>query len=208
MLRFLLLLLLDFVVGGGGGDLLLVGSSGRGSGVLVFDGGGLVVLRRGIGSSLLFVGGDTAFFLLLCFERGTRWSTRLAVTLSATLDTQGLSIGEFNLDILLLHTGQFTVKLVGILDFLYIEARLEGAEGREVAAEAGKVIATTAQTRALVGSVVVEETEERGKFAGRGEAWEGKHCSDWSCAGLRSDFDDSVSLRELVGDAVGLHVKC
>jgi hypothetical protein len=57
--------------------------------------------------------------------------------------------------------------------------------------------------RALVRGVVVEKTEERGEFAGW-EAWEGEHCSDWS--GLRSDFDDSVGLRELVGDAVGLHV--
>lgn len=53
-----------------------------------------------------------------------------------------------------------------------------------------------------MGGVVVEKTEERGELASR-EAWEGEHCSDWS--GL-SDFDDSVSLRELVGDAVGLHV--
>jgi hypothetical protein len=55
----------------------------------------------------------------------------------------------------------------------------------------------------LVRGVVVEKTEEWGEFAGR-EAWEGEHCSDWS--GLWGDFDDSVGLRELVGDAVSLHV--
>lgn len=202
MLRLLLLcllLLLNFASSVGGGDLLL-GGAGRGSGGFIFNGGWLVVLRRSVRGRFV-VGGDAT--LLLAFEGSSRWSARLVVPLSATLDTQGLSIGEFDLDILLLHTGQFAVQLVGILDFLDIEARLERAEGRE-AAEVGKVIATAAQTRALVGSVVVEETEQRGEFAG-GEAWEGKHCSDWGC--LRSDFDDSVSLRELVGDAVGLHVK-
>jgi len=195
-LLLLLVLLLDLIVGSvGGGDLLLgVG----GSSVFVFNGGRLVVLGRS-GRCRLLTACDTAF-LLLAFKSRSRWGARFTMTLSATLDTQGLGIGEFNLDILLLNAREFAVQLVGILDFLDIEARLEGAEGRETA-EVGKVIASLA--RALVRGVVVEETEERGEFA-RGEAWEGKHCSDWGC--LRGDFDDSVSLRELVGDAVGLHV--
>jgi hypothetical protein len=91
------------------------------------------------------------------------------------------------------------VQLVAILDLLYIEAGLERAELRDVA-EVAQVIALAG---ALVRGVVVEKTEERGEFARR-EAWEGEHCSDWS--GLRSDFDDSVGLRKLVGDAVVLHV--
>jgi hypothetical protein len=154
----------------------------------------LVVWRRGGGG----VGCDAALFLL-AFEGCSGWSTGFAVALGAAFDAQGLGIGEFDLDVFLFDTGEFAVQLVAILDFLYIEARLERAELRDVA-EIAKVIALT---RALVRGVIVEKTEERGKFA-RGEAWEGKHCSDWS--GLRSDFDDSVGLRELVGDAVGLHV--
>jgi hypothetical protein len=136
---------------------------------------------------------------LLAFECGGGWSARLAVALGAAFDAQGLGIGEFDLDVFLFDTGEFAVQFVAILDFLYIEARLEGAELRNVA-EAAKVIALT---RALVRGVVVQKTEERGEFAGW-EAWEGEHSSDWS--GLWSDFDDSVGLRELVGDAVGLHV--
>lgn len=48
--------------------------------------------------------------------------------------------------------------------------------------------------------IVVEKTEERGEIASR-EAWEERHCSELR---LRN-FDDAISLRELVGNAVVLH---
>ena len=115
-----------------------------------------------------------------------------------SLDAQGLSISELDLDVLLIDSGKLAMELITILDLLHIEARLEGLKLRQIA-EVSKLIALT---RDLVRSVVVKKAEERGEFARR-EAWEGEHCSDWS---RLSDFDDSVSLRELVGDAVVLHV--
>lgn len=132
-----LLLLLHLLVLVGGGDLLVVGRGLRGLGArhggFVFDGGLVVVLAGGLGC--IFRGGDTALFLL-ALDSGGR-SAGFAVAFGAALDAQGLGVGELDLDVLLVDSGELAVKLVAVLDLLHIEARLEGTELGDVA----KVIA-------------------------------------------------------------------
>jgi hypothetical protein len=59
-------------------------------------------------------------------DEAGRWSTRGVAALGAAFDGQGVGVGEFDLDILLLNSGEFAVEFVGILEFLDVELGGEG----------------------------------------------------------------------------------
>jgi hypothetical protein len=54
------------------------------------------------------------------------WSTRGVAALGVAFDGQGVGVGEFDLHILLLNSGEFAVEFVGILEFLDVELGGEG----------------------------------------------------------------------------------
>lgn len=75
------------------------------------------------------------------------------VTLNSALDSQGLVVGELELDILLVDAWELAVKFVKIADLLDVEL---GAEGHHTG---GSVVMTTVVLGVLV--EVFEKSEER-----------------------------------------------
>lgn len=136
---------------------------------LFFD-SGFVALR-----SICHVTGDTA--------AGFVSPVGGVFPLGAAFDDQGVGVGEFNVDVLLIETGQFALELVGVFVLADIEFRLEGADG-----------GVGEPTEAL-GVVVVDQSEELGHFV-IWEAWEERHCSN----GLARGFADSVGMSWKIGD--------
>lgn len=85
--------------------------------------------------------------------------------LRAAADGEGVAIGPFDVDVLLLDSRQLAVQLVGVLHLLDVKL---GREGAQAGVEAAEVVLP----RRLI--VVVNETEDRGEFL---EAWEERHCA-------------------------------
>ena len=83
--------------------------------------------------------------------------------LDTALDDESVGIGEFDVDVLLVETGEFALELVGFFVLADIELGLEGADGG-IGGERAVVV------------VVVKKTEEWRDIA-RGKAWEERHCS-------------------------------
>lgn len=86
-------------------------------------------------------------------DESSWWSAALIVTFGAAVDSEGLGVGELDVDVLLGDAWEFTVKFVVCLVLLEVEFGLEGGER-----------ATTTSSR--WGVVVVElikKTEERGE---------------------------------------------
>jgi hypothetical protein len=146
---------------GGVGVLLFslgVGDLGRSGGrggfdstsafLLVLDSGVVAFLRL-----LALLGDGTAHLSVLDEARGRCAGSVGAF--DATVDEHSLGVDELDVNVLLLHTCQFTVEFVGILDLSNVELGLEGhlaAPGITVA-----VVASLLRVRVEV----VEQAEER-----------------------------------------------
>lgn len=105
-------------------------------------------------------------------DEASWWCARGVATLSVALDGQGMSISELDLDILLLDSGKFAVKFVGILDLLDVKLWSEGLQG-----------SASALLNALVAIEVVEHTKEwlegEGWVGGKESSWEERHPALW-----------------------------
>jgi len=115
-----------------------------------------------------------AFDLLCVLDLLLRLVTRSVFSLDLASDVQGLGVGEFDLNILLLDPRELAVKFVSGLNLPDIELGIEGLG--ETASAAG-IIALA------VGVEVFKETEERvegcsGGFTGDEGSWEGRHFGD------------------------------
>jgi len=62
------------------------------------------------------------------FNKACWWSTGGVGALDAAANRHGVWIGEFNLDILLVHSGKFAVELVSVLGLSNVESWLESLD--------------------------------------------------------------------------------
>jgi len=106
-------------------------------------------------------------------DKASWWSTRGVTALGAALDGQGVGVGEFDLDILLLDSGKFAVEFVRILEFLDVELWGKSLQGG----------ATILLTLAAVLIEVVKHTKEWLKGVSRIGSEEGsreeRHLAFW-----------------------------
>lgn len=95
----------------------------------------------------------------------------------AATDDQGLGVGEFDFDILLLDAWKFAVKFVSLRKLLDIKLGREALH--DVAAAA--MMTTLVSGGVSISVKVVEETEERveGRVAGNEGSWEERHLACW-----------------------------
>lgn len=147
--------------------------------------GDLVVGFAGV----VFNGGLVAELLLLkgfaVFDETLRTLAFLADVLVATRDGQRVVVGPFDVDVLLLDTGKFAVKLVTLFRFFHIEFGSEGSDVVEFPVDIAEGLPI----------ILVEETEDRSEFLS--ESWEERH-RRW-CSGKVSS-----SCNRRLGDAVEL----
>ena len=144
------------------GDVLVLGLLGD------LVGFARVVLNLGL--ELLLLG---SFAVL---DEALRALAFLADVLVATRDGQGVIVGPFDVDVLLLDTGEFSVEFVALLGFLYVELGSEGPDVAEFAVDVAEGLPV----------VLVKETEDRSEFLS--ESWEERHCC-W-CVGKASSSCD------------------
>jgi hypothetical protein len=102
-------------------------------------------------------------------DEASGWSTGGIAALGVTLDSQGVSISELDLNVLLLNAREFAVEFVGILNFLDIEL---GSEGLQVSTDGTVTLATV-----LIEFVQhAEEGLEGGcRVGGDERSWEERH---------------------------------
>ena len=140
---------------------------------LVFD-AGLVLL--------VLVGGLELLLLLTGFDSG-RALTLFADVLVLAGDGQGVVVGPFDVDVLLVDAGELAVQLVGFLGLLDVELRGEGADALELAVDVVEGLAV----------VLVEEAEDGSELLS--EAWEERHGCWCGCEGAcRSRLGNAVEL--------------
>jgi hypothetical protein len=129
-------------------------------GISLGDGGLLVAALAFIldGRLLVFV------LVLLVFgalvDEALGWGAAFGAVLRAAADGEGVAIGPFNVDVLLLDSRQLAVQLVGVLHLLDVKL---GREGAQAGVEAAEVVLP----RRLI--VVVNETEDRENSWKRGK---------------------------------------
>jgi hypothetical protein len=120
----------------------------------------------------------------------------------ATANRKGVSVGEFDIDVLLRDARQLAVQFIGVLAFLHVKAWLEGAgrlDERSIAAshETGIVVQKAEE--------VVAVSPERWREVVSEEAWEESHVAsgdvEWE------DLVDAVDLWRRLREAVNLHVR-
>ena len=134
-------------------------------GISLGDGGLLVAALAFIldGRLLVFV------LVLLVFgalvDEALGRGAAFGAVLRAAADGEGVAIGPFDVDVLLLDSRQLAVQLVGVLHLPDVKL---GREGAQAGVEAAEVVLP----RRLI--VVVNETEDRGEFL---EAREERHCA-------------------------------
>lgn len=107
----------------------------------------------------------------LAFDETGWWGARCVAALAATLDGQGVGVGELDLNILLLNAWEFAMKFVAVLGLLDIKLRSEGLE-----------LSAGTFTLAAVLIEVVEKAEERsegGVGIGNEGSWEERHFASW-----------------------------
>lgn len=80
------------------------------------------------------------------------WSAAFVVTFGAAVDSEGLGVGKFDVDVLLFDAWEFAVELVVCLVLLEVEFRLECGEGAATSSSSGVVVVK-----------LIKETEERGE---------------------------------------------
>lgn len=143
VVRLLLNLLGLFVVGDLSAGLVSLGL------LLIFDSGvvGVVVF-------LVVIGDSASGFSALDEASGRSAGSVSALGLAA--DEHSLRLGELDVNIRLLHTGEFAMKLVGLSSFADIELGLP-------VAKATATSAISVGSLARVAVEVVKEAEERGK---------------------------------------------
>lgn len=121
---------------------------------------GILILDRGLLALSLL----NRLLVLGSLDRS--WLRALLVdTLDVALDTESLGVGELNVDVLALETGELAVQVVGVRALLDVELGVEGLhDGR--AAVVVLVLVVRGVGGVGVGVVVVEEAEEGGEARG------------------------------------------
>lgn len=183
--------LLLLLIGGGLG----LGDLGGGClpgllGLLILDAGlvGVVVVLAALGDGAAHLAGPLD-------EAGGR-GARGVVAFGAARDDDGLGLGELDVDVVLLDSGELAVELVGVIRLLHIKAWGEGGCG---AAGALAVGLGAGLLRELL--KVIQEAEEGGERGLRGEVGsrEERHfvgCGrEWSKSGV-VDVADVVGVVE------------
>jgi len=174
--------------------LLLVGDLSAGlvglGLLLILDGSVVVVLV------LLAALGDSALGFVALDEASGRSASSVGA-LSLAADEHGLRLGELDVNIRLLHAGEFTVEFVGLSGLADIELGLPVAE----AAAASAISVLSALARVAV--EVVKKTEERGEGSVGGVvevAGEESHCVCCVIDGFEDELiqSDSGSVFESV----------
>jgi hypothetical protein len=166
VLGLVLVVLGDVLVLGLLGDLVVLGFVG-------------VVLDSGLVTELLLLG------LFTVLDEALWALTFLADVFVATRDGQRVVVGPFDVDVLLLDTGEFSVKFVALLCLLDVELGSKGPDVAEFAVDVAEGLPI----------VFVEKTEDRSEFLS--ESWEERHCC-W-CVGKASG-----SCNRRLGNAVEL----
>jgi len=113
--------------------------------VFIFDSSVVVVvILAGLGDC-----GLRCTFNLSCW-----WSTSSVGSLDASLDSDGIRVGELNIDIVPFNAGKFTMKFITTLDLPHIEFRIEGLH------DASGVVTVCGTIAATVVLKVIEEAEK------------------------------------------------
>lgn len=164
--------------------LLLVGDLSAGlvglGLLLILDGSMVVVL-------VLLTALDSALGFVALDEASGRSASSVGA-LSLASDEHGLRLGELDVNIRLLHAGEFTVEFVGLSGLADIELGLPVAE----AAAASAISVLSALARVAV--EVVKETEERGEGSVGGVvevAREESHCVCYVVGGFEDELIQS-----------------
>ena len=153
------------------GNLLLVG--------LLCDlvGLGRIILNGRLVTNLLLVR------VLAVLDEALWALTFFADVLVATRDGQGVVVGPFNVDVLLLNTRELSVEFIALLCLLDVELGGEGPDALELAVEVTEGLAV----------VFVKQAEDGSKLLS--ESWEERHCCWCGCEVSSSCwFCDTVKL--------------
>lgn len=89
------------------------------------------------------------------------------LALSAALDYQGVRVGEFDVNVLLVDASEFPVEMISIFKFSDVESRRER----------GDMLETSLLLAGAVDIVVIQKAEDGSEFARR-KAWEECHFFD------------------------------